>query len=285
MDELLRPVTTKITVVEETKFASDEALQLPDVIKNPEDALHILKESPTWAQVQKVLEYLTDSENGDYNIKQPGALAAQLIQALVTQTLPNFWSELKREKAPARTKSKFLDTLLSVSGIGALFSRIKILTAACKLNPNPGETAISPLQLEAVLETIEELLKSGTVFGSIWTDCVLHSETVPRRTVLWKEFVSLVASGKLMSSFAEAEDVLKTSNSRYKTMWISKGTEYTRWLAQNVSHMIKASSTMSAEIFSAAKMMCSKALALGYSGMLSILNHISPMADFGRCLC
>jgi telomere length regulation protein len=267
MDELLRPVKTKITVVEEKKLIPDEPLQLPDKIQNPEDALQVLKESPTFNQVQKVLKYLTDSKNDDFNIKQPGALAAQLIQALVTQTLPNFWTELKREKAPARTKSMFLDALLSVSGLGALLSRIKVLTFACKSTAKPGETSISPSQLQAILEATEELLRLETVFGSIWTDCVLLSQTLPRRTVLWKEFISLVASGKLMSSFAEAEDVLRASGGKYKYQWVSKGSEYTRWLAQNISHMIKVSRADEDEIFTAAKTVCSKALALGYSGM------------------
>jgi telomere length regulation protein len=269
MDELLRPVRTKITTVEDTKLAPHETPRLCDTIRAPEDALHVLKGSPTLNQVQEVLKYLTDSKNDGFNMKQPSALAAQLIQAIVTQILPNYWTELKREISLATTKVKFLDALLSVSGLGALLSRIKVLTVACRSKPKPGQTPISPLQLQAVLEATEELLRHETVFASIWSDCVLLSNTLPRRTVLWKEFISLVASGKLMSSFAEAEDVLKTSGEKYKSQWLSQGTEYTQWLARNLSYMMKVSKLGEVEIFSAAKGMCSKALALGYSGTSS----------------
>jgi telomere length regulation protein len=275
MDELLRPVKTKITVVEETKLTPNEHLELPKTIQTPEDALQVLKESPALSQVQEVLNFLTNPKNGDFNIKQPGVLAAQLIQTFVTQILPNFWTELRREKAPARTRSTFLNVLLSVSGLGALLSRIKVLTVACGLAAKPGEASISPLQLRAVLEATEELLRPASIFASVWTNCILLSQTLPRRTVLWKEFVSLMASGKLMSSFAEAEEVLKISGEKYKPQWVSKGTQYTRWLAQNISHMIKVSRTDDAGVSSAAKAMCSKALALGYSGMLAFLEKLS----------
>lgn len=269
MDELLTAVRTKITVVEETKAGQDESLTLPCRIESPEDAIQTLKGSPTWSQVQQVLTFLANSNNAGFNIKQPGASAAPLIQALVTRTLPDFWIDLKREKPRARTKLMFMNALLSVSGLGALLSRLKILTIACGSAAKPGETHVSPFQVRAVLELIEEILRPATIFSSVWSDCVLLGQTLPQRTILWREFVSLVASGKLISSFAEAEDVLKTSGERYKPQWVANGTEYTQWLAQNISHMIRMSNTKDAEIFSAARVMCSKTLALGYSGTRS----------------
>ncbi|TID17367.1 Telomere length regulation protein [Venturia nashicola] len=266
MDELLRPVKTKIIVVEEIKTGQHESPKLLTArIESPEDALQILKDSPSWNQVQEVLILLTQSTNGNFNIKQPGALTAQLIQALVTQTLPDFWTMLKKEKTPAPTKSMFTAALFSVSGIGALLSRLKVLTMACSLAAKPGQTSISPLQLRYVLEVLEEILRPETMFTSLWSSCVLLGQTLLQRTVLWKEFVSLVASGKLMSSFAEAEDLLKRSGEKYRPLWVPKGSEYTRWLARNVSNMIKTADTQGTETFSASKTMCSKALTIGYS--------------------
>lgn len=284
MDEMLRPVKTKITVVEETKVGPDESPKLTARIESPEDALQTLKESPSWGQVQEVLTFLTKSKDGSFNIKQPGALAAQLIQALVTRTLPDFWTVLKNEKAPAPTKSMFSAALLSVSGLGALFSRLKVLTVAYSSVAKPGQASGSLLQLRAFLEVLEEMLRPGNMFTSLWTDCVFLGQTLLQRTVLWKEFVSLVASGKLMSSFAEAEEILIKSGERYQPLWVSKGTEYTRWLAQNISQMVKVANTNDTEIFSAAKTICSKALALGYSGMSRILDCVSLIADFSRYL-
>lgn len=284
MDELLRPVKTKITVVEETKVGPDESPKLTARIESPEDALQTLKESPSWSQLQEVMTFLIKSKDGSFNIKQPGALAAQLIQALITRTLPDFWTLLKKEKALAPTKPMFAAALLSVSGLGALSSRLKVLTVACSSAAKPGQTSVSPLQLRAVLEVIEEMLRPETMFTSLWTDCVFLGQTLLQRTVLWKEFVSLVASGKLMSSFAEAEEILIKSGERYQPLWVSKGTEYTRWLAQNISQMVKVANTDDTEIFSAAKTICSKALALGYSGKSRTLDCVSLIADFSRCL-
>ncbi|KAE9974402.1 hypothetical protein BLS_003141 [Venturia inaequalis] len=268
MDELLRPVKAKITIVEEIKTGPDESPKLIAPIESPEDALQTLKESPSWTQVQEVLILLTKPANGDFNIKQPGALAAQLIQALVTQTLPDFWTMLKKEKSPAPTKSMFTAALFSVSGLVALLSRLKVLTVACSPSAKPGQRSFSPLQLRDLLEVLEEILRPETMFTALWSNCVLLCTTLPQRTVLWKEFVSLVASGKLMSSFAEAEDILKQSGEKHRSLWVSKGTDYTRWLARNISNMVKVANASEAESFSAVKTICSKALAIGYSDVL-----------------
>lgn len=268
MDELLRPVKTSITVVEETKNGpADESPKHTVRIKSPEVALQTLKDSPSWIQVQEVLTLLTRSTDGNFNIKQPGALTAQLIQALVTRTLPDFWTAIKKEKAPSTTKSMFVAALHSVSGLGALLSRLRVLTIACSSTAKPGQLSVSPLQLRDVLEVLEEILRPETMFISLWSKCVLLGQTLLQRTALWKEFVSLVASGKLNSSFAEAEDILKKSGEKYRPLWVSNGSEYTRWLARNISSMVKAAKTSEAETFSSAKIICSKALAIGYSGM------------------
>lgn len=279
MDELLRPVKTKITVVEESKTGPDAPPKLTARIHSPDDALQILKQSPSWSQVQEVLAFLTKSTDGSFDIKQPGALAAQLIQTLVTRTLPDFWAMLKAEIA---AKSMFSAALLSVSGLGALLSRLKVLKVACSSAGRPGQMSVSPLQLRAVLDILEDMLRPETIFISLWTKCVLLSQTIQQRTVLWKEFVSLIASGKLMSSFAEAEDILKVSDEKYQPKWISKGTEYTRWLAQNISNMVKTADTGDTDIFSAAKTICSKALAIGYSGTSRNLQWLSLVANFIR---
>lgn len=283
MDELLRPVKAKITIVEEIKTGPDESPKLIAPIESPEDALQTLKESPSWTQVQEVLILLTKPANGDFNIKQPGALAAQLIQALVTQTLPDFWTMLKKEKSPAPTKSMFTAALFSVSGLVALLSRLKVLTVACSPSAKPGQRSFSPLQLRDLLEVLEEILRPETMFTALWSNCVLLCTTLPQRTVLWKEFVSLVASGKLMSSFAEAEDILKQSGEKHRSLWVSKGTDYTRWLARNISNMVKVANASEAESFSAVKTICSKALAIGYSGMTQTLQRVLLFANLSRC--
>lgn len=281
MDELLKPVKTRITVVEQERRALDQHSQLSDDVDSPEGALRVLKESPSLDQVQKVLSYLYALKNEDFNIRQPGALAAQLIQALVTLTLPDFWTEIRNTKALGKTKFIFLDSLLSVSGLGALLSRIKFLTNACRSIPKPGESLISPSQLQAVLEVTEELLRPTTVFESIWTGCILLSQPAARRAILWKEFISLVASGRLMSSFAEAEDVLMKASEKQMSQWVSNGSDYTRWLAQNISHMIKVLKDEDEEKLTAVQGICSKALALGYSGTNTALRGFSLRSSKG----
>ncbi|QDS68262.1 hypothetical protein FKW77_010626 [Venturia effusa] len=291
MDELFRPVQTRIAIVEETKDKPDESSKVTKRIESPDDALQTLRESPSWTQVQEVLIFLTRAPHGSFNIKQPGALAGQIIQALITQTLPDFWAVLRKEKAPSSAKSMLAAALLSVSGLGAMVSRLKVLTVACNSAAMPGRSSVSPSQLRSVLEIFEEILRAENMFTSVWTDCVLLSESSLQRTVLWKEFISLVASGKLVSSFAEAEHVLIKFGEKHKPSWVSRGIEYTRWLAQNISHMVKMVNINDLEILSASKMVFSKALTLGYSDSLVdemlfrlVLEETGAMSSFKQLI-
>jgi telomere length regulation protein len=100
----------------------------------------------------------------------------------------------------------------------------------------------------------------------VWMGCVQTSQTPARRTILWKEFTSMIASGRLMSMFAEAEDVLKKLDHKSHPLWVSNGGQYSRWLGLNISTMLKGLKFGDTDGWSAAQKICSKALALGYSG-------------------
>jgi telomere length regulation protein len=234
---------------------------------SPEEALKILKEGPDISEVQEVLKFLLDTKHDSFNIKAPSAVAAQIIQVLVGQTAPDFWTQLRDDKSLKATKRAFLNCIRSVSGLGGILSRLKLLTAAIKNTTRAVDETISPEQVRILVELVEELLSGEEFILKMWKEGLSPAATTAtRRNIVWREFISLVATSRLLATVAEAEDMLQKSQGISKGTWIAKGSEYARWLGQNIAHMVSSANLHSPEIWSAAGGVCSKALVLGYTG-------------------
>jgi telomere length regulation protein len=285
MEDFLKPIKTERNLVarQPVEPSISIASKEPNALAtSPQEALRILKERPNIVDIEKVLKFLLETKNDSFDIKAPGALAAQVIQVLITQTAPDFWQQLRSEKSLGATKRTLLDCIRSVSGLGAILSRLKLLTAAIKNSPKEGNGAISPEQLQILVEIIEALLNGDELFLKIWMENISSTPTnSARRAILWKEFTSVVASSRLMAAVAEAEDILQASTKKSKGTWIAKGSDYTRWIGRNISNMISNADLNDSELWNGAAGMCSKALVLGYTGMWNYCYFLSQQ----RLMC
>jgi len=233
-------------------------------LDSPEAALRALKDQPVLDTIREILQYLVSSietTNG-FSIATPGPISAQIINALVTVTVPDYWRIFERN---GKDRSKLVKCLRNVSGLGAIMSRLRPLIADCRRKKSVDQTREPAHQLEDLLGVLSQILEGDSTSSSIWTDIQGRSLTPSQKTLMWKEYISLTAAGKVLSTAAQTEDVLKEGDIARDEVWCSNGFEYASWLGRNIGAMIVKDSSMDG--LSAATQLCGKSLTLGYNGM------------------
>jgi len=230
----------------------------------------MLKEGPDFYEISRILKFLHGTHKDSFSLTAPSVLAAQIIQVLICQTIPDFWGQLNEDKSAVEPKQLIFDALTTLSGLGAILARLKLLTASCKNKTKLGNSTGPAEQIRILIEILEAILIGPSIVSKVYEDqfagpSITSTSTTAatRRTVGWKEFVSLIASSRVIAIVAEAEDVLANAGGKSKGTWLARGNDYTRWLGENVAGMVYGSGD---ERRAAAAQICSKSLLLGYSG-------------------
>ena len=246
-------------------------------IKGPEDVLEALKSKPDYATLSRALRWLnrTATHHDVFTIKNPGPKAAQIIFTLVNDIVPDFWETLRSDAG--HEKDLLVQCLRTVAGIGAITSRLRFLLTVLKDNQKPAQiTFVSKTQpVEILLNVLETVLASQEIITVIWRDiedCNLPSF---QKSLQWKEFSFLVASGKVLSIASEASLAVGDASSSIKdSCWISDGSQYVAWLGRCIQHALKALTDGDVEGQRALSQLLSKGLTLGYTGLHSDKHHI-----------
>ena len=239
------------------------------VIKSPEDVLEALKAKPDYATLSRALRWLNRSltHDDEFNIRNPGPKATQIIFTLVNDIVPDYWETLRNDSG--HEKGLLVQCLRTVAGIGAITSRLRFLLTLLRDVQNPAPvTFVSKAQpVEILLSLLETILASEEIITVIWRDiegCNLPSF---QKSLQWKEFSSLVASGKVLSIASEASlAVGDLSSSIQNSCWISDGSQYAAWLGRCIQHTSKALTDDDVEGQRALSQLLSKGLTLGYTG-------------------
>lgn len=261
----LLPVTTKRDQPEKTKVP----------LNSPEDALDILKSKPDHQELDSVLRWLksTVSHHEGFNIKVPGPKASEIIYILISNIIPIYWVTEHDSTVPDQSRSNILLVycLSSVAGLGAIVSRLRLLLS--QLNDPRGQSDVSGIRktqpVEILLGVLEAILGSNRFVLSIWSDINTWILQPSQKSLQWKEFISLVASGRLLSIASEATALLNKLDLIVGAgSWVGDGHHYAGWLGSNVQHMLGASVAGDIEGPKMLSQLLKKALTLGYIGQL-----------------
>ena len=275
MPDLLTPLHTRTRT--ETDHSEDQLVpveaQKPEkavfAIRNPEDVLEALRAKPDQATLSRALRWLNRKAEqvDDFNIKKPGPRAAQIIFTLVTDIVPDYWEVLRGQGG--HDTRLLVQCLSTVAGIGAITSRLRLLLTLLKESQKPAEvTVFSKTQpVEVLLSVLETILAKEGFLTTIWHDiegCNLPSS---HKSLQWKEFVSLIASGKVLSIASEASLTLGDLSSNIKDWsWVGDGSQYAKWLGRSMQHAVKAVKDDDVECQKALSQLLSKGFTLGYTG-------------------
>ena len=257
MVEFLTAVSSK-KIVAKPIIHEVQDLNIQDavIIDSAQSALQVLKGQPNHGTVVNVLAFLSNPET---SIVIPQPIYASIAHELVNNIVPNFWRVLRQHSNDYR---KLATILRNPTGIGHLITRLRSLIVRSRQRKAPETTQGITELIEDSLDVLTRVLSGDEVSQSIWEEIQTFGKNDIQRRLMWKEFLAQVASGRVLSIRAEAEDVLTEQGvdvSRFG------GKEFADWLGRNIFHMLVAGAKSEACIAALVEL-SSKALTLGYTG-------------------
>lgn len=204
----------------------------------------------------------------ELDIRIPGPITAQILQILVSITIPDHWASLngKDSKAKdAKCRAALLRCLSSIAGIGSLVAQLRTLIASSRAAAHKAEGSNNHLMIRDLLSVLAALLEPKDFLSRIYADILSLQRDRTRQQVAWREFVSLVAAGKILSTAAEALTVANASEPISSVSWIGDGPRYATWLGGNIAHL---ASKIKDDVndWTSLAFLTGRALSLGYAG-------------------
>lgn len=289
MEGLLTPVKTTIsgTISAEPHLAVFESKSPNGQSKNgtfqsPEDILNALKSKPDSELLTRVLRWLDPGavKPDQFNTKIPSPKATQIIFLLVSETIPDYWVTWQGADNPILLNQKklLLRCLSSVSGLGAVAARLRVLIdlkedARSEAKVTQGSKSRA---LEELLDVLESLLQGEKFISRIWTDISSLISNPSQRTLLWRDFITTIAGGRVLSLAAETDHVVNQSSpdSRQRC-WLGDGIQYSSWLGQNLAYSLRGP----VQNLEALAQLFSRAMKLGHIGESNIKLSVGGLID------
>jgi telomere length regulation protein len=265
MDGFLVPVKTTRSTVNDAQpetIPKDADFKLD----SSSDVVQILKHEPDFASVERVVRSLSKVEGPHVDIKIPSPNATQILHLLISDVLPNYWEQIFQDESMKKLSNATLRCLRSIPALGAIVARLRMFaTESGAKDRQPGKSFLVSRTVR-LISLLEKILSIDNFLLEISTHIQECGTSDTQRRLLWKELVTIVASGKLISAVSEAEDSVKLIGDYQGRSWIGTGQEYCAWLGRNVGEFV---SYMPKErMDSACSQLISKSFSLGYTGML-----------------
>ena len=260
--------STKHTRHDSTAFLEKSYLRHSSTRTLPDDAQAILKSQPDREDLVAVLQYLQYGIEGkhDFNIRLPGPKASQIINILVTVTIPDQWLHLRGRnlvKPEMQLRKLIIAPLVSVAGIGALLMQIRRLSSTAPTGGDP--------VLQDAISILASILERQSILRRFLSDSKTFFTTETSRQVFWQEVTSLLAGSKIFTTMARAFTIAHTLSDQIpECVWLGDGSEYSKWLSRNIStvaidlnagvNTVNESLNMLGQVFK-------RGLSLGYRGL------------------
>lgn len=220
-----------------------------------ESALEALKSQPDHDTVKNVVEFLTS--DGFNLLADP--LNASIAHQLVNDTIPNYWGLLKS----SAQGELLIKALRSPIGIGHLITRLRSLVTDSRQKRTPDQNRSTLEHIQDVIDIFDRMLRNDQASRLVLQDVLVYGNSIQRK-LMWREYLSQIASGRVLSLIAEAEDILKNKEIKRAASWTASGTAYAAWLGRNIVGLLEGGDDREEYVTSVTEL-CSKALGLGYT--------------------
>jgi telomere length regulation protein len=262
MADFLTAVSTRKVKDAEPLIREVESLNIQEdavPVNSAASALGALKSQPSWNTVTEVLRYLTTD---GFSLLLPESLNASIAHQLVNDTIPNYWETIKKS-----VEAKLLvQVLRNPTGLGHILTRLRSLIADSGRKQVLGGARDTTEHISDALDILELILQNKGTSHHILQDVLAFGKNLMQKKLIWREYLAQVASGRILSVAAEAEDILKQKERPRTASWVADGNDYAAWLGHNVAFLMQ-SGDQSEEYLASIVELCSKALGLGYTGM------------------
>ncbi|KAJ2980535.1 hypothetical protein NUW58_g6922 [Xylaria curta] len=249
---------------------------------SPEEALEALKNQPSYDTLLAVLKLLRNGtqEKHDFDMRTPGPLSAQIIHVLVTEIVPNYWTVLQ-ESSDQKSIDALLACLRSLPGINATLNYIRSLIREVKPRPKDSTNSHLVSTLAITLDLLVSLLDGDGEAMRIWDHVASMSNSTYVRP-LRQEFLSLFASGKIVSLSAEAEDICRQAGRSTEPLWTADIKQYITWLAHSQTRWAK--SRLKEEDLKLCAELGARAMRLGHAEILvrELLHELLLQGDTNK---
>ncbi|KAK2769379.1 telomere length regulation protein [Colletotrichum kahawae] len=238
-----------------------------------EIALETLKSQPDYDTLISVLQSLDHGRiaKSGFKISKPSPEAAQIIQCLVSEIIPNYWPLLKEDASTSGAGQGtdlelLLKSLRNVTGLNAAITRLKALIQESKAGAKDVKRPDLAINLNVLIEVCSAVLERDDCLASLWDASSAGLDTVAKRRPMAHEFTALIAGGRLVSVAAEADVLANTDRASRNSLWVADGQQYSKWLGRSIAYWAKCDISsddikLCAEIFA-------RSLRLGYSDAL-----------------
>ncbi|KAJ5835473.1 hypothetical protein N7447_001499 [Penicillium robsamsonii] len=259
--------------------------------------IDLLKSSPDREQLYVILAALDpfskSTTTKDFDLRVANPITAQILQLLVSTTIPDHWGSLDAKDSKgkdAKARAALLRCLSSVAGIGSLAAQLRSLINSARASAQQARGSSSQLGIRDLLAVLAALLEPKDFLFRLSSDISVIYDNKTRQQVTWRELVSLVAAGKILSTAAEALTVTDESRSVSSVSWVGNGSQYASWLGRNVSHMAAKLAPDDESDWASVALLTGRALSLGYTDQFvkeiyaGLLLEQSSPACFGVLL-
>ncbi|GAB7341603.1 hypothetical protein MBLNU457_7808t1 [Dothideomycetes sp. NU457] len=243
------------------------ALQGPRYSSTANDALQVLRSQPDRDELRGVLIALSNNGGSKQipvpDLRKPSPEAAKIINEIVVTSIPDYWTSLVVEhdgnhESPSN-RDLLLDCLRNLAGIGAVVARLRLLSAQPE-----NHNGQSSSQIKDLIAVLDILIGHDELARDLWHQLVVVGKNPAEVRLLWREFSSLIASGKIVSCVAQGEDLSKTSSVSERPSWISDASKYASWLGRNIATLVlSVHATDDEQGWSAAAQLSSKCFSFG----------------------
>lgn len=264
---LLQEISSK---VQTTQPASNlDASSLDNVAE-------VLKSEPDYDTLISVLRTLLreQDKDGGFKIGLPGPQAAKIIQILITEIVPNYWTLLRESSTEDKGSdvTLLLGVLRNLAGLNAILLRIKTLIQGKRAEAPESKRSDIDLNLSTALDLLCEVLRGNDRVQQIWATTVRGLDATKHR-ILSRELVNIIGGGRIVSLSAEADSTIP-QEIKGKLVWIAIGMEYADWLVRNV--IAWSNEALNTEEKKLAADLLAKCLRLGYLGKISPPRMVEP---------
>ncbi|KAE8149761.1 telomere length regulation protein-domain-containing protein [Aspergillus avenaceus] len=258
----------------------NEAPPKTEIIADPASAdyiLTVLRSKPERAELIHVLSILDPAKKdklpADFDIRVPSPTTAQILNALVTITVPDQWASVSTSLKGAtpednKVRGALLRCFSSISGLSCLVAQLRSLISSTRSSSQDVKASGSQIQLADTLAVLSSLLKPKDFTLRLYTDIEMLYGSVAQKQIAWKEFISIIAASRLLSIAAEAVTLAKESDSLKHSSWIGTGPEYASWLGENICHIASKLGMENKDSWKAIASLTGRGLSLGYTDQL-----------------
>lgn len=241
--------------------------------------LDVLKSKPDHDSLSQVLSVLDPSNKkaapSQFDIRVPSPTSAQILQVLLSVTVPDVWDSLNTKSKESRSaafklRAALLRCLCSVAGVSSLVAQLRFLITAGRSSSEQAKGDGSDIRIRDILEILSALLEPKDFLLRIYTDISAICPNETQKQITWREFTSLTAASRVLSTVAESLTLISGSSGLGNVSWVGEGPRYASWIGDNICEVVSKIDQNDEFAWKAISLFMGRALSLGYPGNLKI---------------